>query len=233
MRRHTIVAGLLGCALVAISNPSSPIVMDPFGVGYIATPLVLNAAGPTVTPEQDSHSARAKHSAPLFAGIDLIGETAGSPARGVQAGAGATAEKDEASVWAKGSEPPRHRAPFFLFAIVADAAGRRGVPIHILAGLAEDESGWRVGAVSEDGATVGLLQLKQGTADWCGKVDRLDAVQNVDCGARYLYAQFETFGSWELALAAYKAGPARIPEDIPAEAWAYVQRTLVKAEAYR
>ncbi len=31
--------------------------------------------------------------------------------------------------------------------------------------------------------------------------------QNLEGGARYLAAQYRTFGSWRLALAAYNAGP--------------------------
>lgn len=77
------------------------------------------------------------------------------------------------------------------------------------------------------------MQLKPAIARWCGGINRLDAAENADCGARYLLAQFERFGSWELALAAYKAGPSTVPENIPADSWAFVRRTLAKAEDYR
>lgn len=116
--------------------------------------------------------------------------------------------------------------------VVARAAHRRGVPSHILAGLADDESSWRPHVVGKHGE-VGLFQLKAGTAAWCGITDRRQADQNADCGARYLAAQFETFGTWELALVAFKAGPSLIPEHIPAASWDYARRALLKAEAYR
>jgi soluble lytic murein transglycosylase-like protein len=41
-------------------------------------------------------------------------------------------------------------------------------------------------------------------------VDPLVPVQNLDGGARYLRAQYEAFGSWPLALAAYNAGPGAV-----------------------
>jgi soluble lytic murein transglycosylase-like protein len=119
-----------------------------------------------------------------------------------------------------------------LHRIVDAAAGEEGVPRHILAGLVEDESSWRPKVVGKHGE-VGLLQLKKAVATWCGIKDRLNAAQNASCGARYLAAQFARFGSWEMALVAFKAGPGSIPDAIPATSWAYAQRALQKAEAYR
>lgn len=127
---------------------------------------------------------------------------------------------------------PRSTAPPHLHAIVTAAAVEREIPPHILAGLAEDESGWRPTVKGKNGE-VGLLQLKQPVATWCGIKDRRDPRQNARCGARYLAAQFDRFGSWELAVVAFKAGPESIPENIPASSWAYAQRALQRAEAYR
>ncbi|EPX86175.1 Soluble lytic murein transglycosylase [Rubellimicrobium thermophilum DSM 16684] len=50
-----------------------------------------------------------------------------------------------------------------------------------------------------------------GTALLLG-VDPHDPEQNLEGGARYLRHQFETFGSWPLALAAYNAGPAAVQQ---------------------
>jgi soluble lytic murein transglycosylase-like protein len=106
------------------------------------------------------------------------------------------------------------------------------VPAHILAGLAEDESSWRPEVRGAHGE-VGLLQLKRNVARWCGISDRRNPEQNADCGAKYLAAQFVRFGSWELAVVAFKAGPNSIPDNIPASSWAFAHRALQKAEAYR
>ena len=48
-----------------------------------------------------------------------------------------------------------------------------------------------------------------GTARRLG-VDPHDPHQNLDGGARYLRQQYDTFGSWRLALAAYNAGPKAV-----------------------
>ena len=42
------------------------------------------------------------------------------------------------------------------------------------------------------------------------RVNPDDPKQNVNGGARYLAEQYRRFGSWELALAAYNAGPEAV-----------------------
>lgn len=70
------------------------------------------------------------------------------------------------------------------------------------------ESGYRPAAVSHAGA-IGLAQLMPETARAL-RVDAADPAQNLDGGARYLLAQMDAFGSLELALAAYNAGPEAV-----------------------
>lgn len=70
------------------------------------------------------------------------------------------------------------------------------------------ESRYCVDAVSPKGA-VGLGQLMPDTARALG-VDPTDPAQNLAGSARYLLEQYVTFGSWELALAAYNAGPGTV-----------------------
>jgi len=100
-------------------------------------------------------------------------------------------------------------------ALVASAAAMQGVDDRLLAALTWTESGFRPGAVSHAGAA-GLTQLMPGTARGMGlRVDsqvdeRFDPELNLNGGARYLRIQLMRFGSVELALAAYNAGPTRV-----------------------
>lgn len=70
------------------------------------------------------------------------------------------------------------------------------------------ESGFKITAYSSAGA-MGLAQLMPATARFLG-VDPRDPVQNLDGGARYLLMQLGAFGTPELALAAYNAGPGAV-----------------------
>ena len=70
------------------------------------------------------------------------------------------------------------------------------------------ESGFDAEALSPVGA-LGLGQLMPETAAMLG-VDPHDPEQNLDGSARYLLAQLGAFGSSELALAAYNAGPEAV-----------------------
>tara|TARA_R110000737_G_scaffold32761_2_gene51163 strand:+ start:542 stop:1009 length:468 start_codon:yes stop_codon:yes gene_type:complete len=67
------------------------------------------------------------------------------------------------------------------------------------------ESNFRQSARSRVGA-IGLGQLMPETAQVLG-VDAHDPRQNLEGSARYLLMQLKEFGSVELALAAYNAGP--------------------------
>lgn len=87
-------------------------------------------------------------------------------------------------------------------------ARRNNVPEDLFARLVQQESGWNPSARSNKGA-IGLAQLMPGTARLLG-VNPHDPRQNLEGGARYLRQQYEEFGSWKLALAAYNAGPGAV-----------------------
>ena len=87
-------------------------------------------------------------------------------------------------------------------------AQQEGVPVDLFLRMIGQESSWHPGAVSPKGAS-GLAQLMPGTARELG-VDPTDPIQNMTGGARYLRQQLDTFGSPELALAAYNAGPGAV-----------------------
>ena len=104
---------------------------------------------------------------------------------------------------------PAYRGQRSRFLEPARAAARRhGVPEDLFLRLVRQESGWNPTARSHKGA-LGLAQLMPGTARALG-VDPRDPHQNLEGGARYLALQFRRFGSWQLALAAYNAGPEAV-----------------------
>jgi soluble lytic murein transglycosylase-like protein len=92
--------------------------------------------------------------------------------------------------------------------VAKTVARKHGVPEDLFLRLVQQESGWNVVAVSSKGAT-GLAQLMPETAKILG-VDIADPEANLDGGARYLRMMFDKFGTWELALAAYNAGPGAV-----------------------
>ena len=98
--------------------------------------------------------------------------------------------------------PARFRTAF------AQAASRTGVPASLLVATAYEESRMDPAARSEAGAT-GLLQLMPATAREL-RLDSDDPAVNVLAGARYLQQLLGHFGSVDLALAAYNAGPTAV-----------------------
>jgi hypothetical protein len=115
------------------------------------------------------------------------------------------------------------------------AASRHGVDAALLAAVASKESNFDSRAVSPAGAQ-GLMQFMPATAAGLG-VNPLDPGSAIDGAARYLKGLTQQFGSTELALAAYNAGPGTVRKygGIPPypETQNYVRSVLSKAEAYR
>ena len=112
--------------------------------------------------------------------------------------------------------------------VAREKARAQRIPEDLFLRLVQQESGWNPDAVSTKGA-LGLAQLLPGTAADLG-VDPLVPAENLDGGARYLRQQFDRFGSWRLALAAYNAGPDIVSRhnDVPPfkETQTYVRRIL-------
>lgn len=115
------------------------------------------------------------------------------------------------------------------------AGARHGVDPALLAAVAKQESGFNASAVSPAGAQ-GLMQFMPATARGLG-VDPFDPASAVDGAARYLAQLTGQFGSTELGLAAYNAGPGTVSRygGIPpyAETQDYVRSVMSKAEALR
>jgi soluble lytic murein transglycosylase-like protein len=108
------------------------------------------------------------------------------------------------------------------------AAARHGVSVRLVREVARAESDFVPTRISGTGA-MGLMQLMPGTADELGVLDPFDAEQNADGGARYLRQLLKAYrGDVRRALAAYNAGPSRVPSvgpvHMPAETRGYVAK---------
>jgi soluble lytic murein transglycosylase len=102
---------------------------------------------------------------------------------------------------------------------VVDLGSTGSIERALALAVTRQESAFNSGAVSSSGA-LGLMQLMPGTArDVAGRIgvpylqDKLtrDPAYNVTLGSQYLAEMLQRFGgSYELALAAYNAGPNRV-----------------------
>jgi murein DD-endopeptidase MepM/ murein hydrolase activator NlpD len=113
-----------------------------------------------------------------------------------------------------------------IWALVDKYASRYGIPLAIARNLVRVESGGRQDAVSPSGAR-GVMQLTPATAQALG-VDFNDAEQNIEGGMRYLRQQFDRFGRWDLALAAYHSGPQAVIKygGVPPKSQSFVRRIM-------
>jgi soluble lytic murein transglycosylase-like protein len=92
------------------------------------------------------------------------------------------------------------------------AAKATGADVGLLSAIAKAESNYNASAKSPAGA-IGLMQLMPATAKGLG-VNPNDPAQNVLGGAKYISQMMKKFGSTELALAAYNAGPGNVQKAI-------------------
>jgi hypothetical protein len=95
------------------------------------------------------------------------------------------------------------------FPLIAAMACEEHIPVGLFDALIWQESRYQALARSPKGA-IGLAQLMPGTARDLGVSDPWDVKENLRGGARYLRMQIEEFGRYDLALAAYNAGPGRV-----------------------
>ncbi len=92
---------------------------------------------------------------------------------------------------------------------VAASAAAEGVPVGVLAALLRTESGFDPRAVSPVGAQ-GIAQFMPATAAAVGLGDPFDPDAAIPAAAALLAAHRARFGTIELALAAYNAGPGAV-----------------------
>ncbi len=116
------------------------------------------------------------------------------------------------------------------------ASQKTGLPAELIKAVAVAESHMNPHAVSPAGAR-GLMQMVPSTAKRMGVTDTFDPWQSIAGGANYLAQQVKAFGSYELALAAYNAGPRAVTQygGIPpyVETETYVARVIGLYELFR
>jgi cell wall-associated NlpC family hydrolase len=113
--------------------------------------------------------------------------------------------------------------------LFASAGAQHGVSPALLAAVARAESGFDPLAKSPAGAQ-GLMQFMPATARGLG-VDPWKPASAVDGAARLLKQHLQRFGSTELALAAYNAGPGAVTKHGGVPPYAETQKYVAKIMA--
>ncbi len=128
--------------------------------------------------------------------------------------------------------------------VLARAESEYGLPVLMTLALIEQESSFDPDAVGPRGS-VGLMQIKPFVGrhhakrmglPWREGYTLRDPVANVRIGCHYLARQMASFGSAQLALAAYNMGPARLRSRLAAggdDTPLYVHRVLQRYHALR
>ncbi len=127
---------------------------------------------------------------------------------GFTSGLGPTSSSGSASVKGAASFSGTLGANVPYRDLFVSAGAKYGLSPSLLAAVAKTESGFNPNATSGAGAK-GLMQFMPATAAGMG-IDPLDPAQAIDGAGRYLSAQLARFGSIDLALAAYNAGPRAV-----------------------
>jgi soluble lytic murein transglycosylase-like protein len=102
------------------------------------------------------------------------------------------------------AKPPASRTQ--IERLIDASAAESNLDPALIEAIVQNESGFDSRATSAAGAR-GLMQLMPATAAGLGVADAYDAAQNIRGGTRYFRALLDRFGSVELAIAAYNAGP--------------------------
>ncbi len=126
-------------------------------------------------------------------------------------------------------KPTDPKYSFFTDKIRA-AAQKYGIPPALGIWQLWYESNYKSDAVSSAGA-IGIAQFMPATAQQY-RVDPYDVDSSIDGWGRYMRDLYKMFGSWELALAGYNAGPGNVQKykGVPPfrETLEYIKKILPK-----
>ena len=92
--------------------------------------------------------------------------------------------------------------------LIVKTAQRLGVDPYVALSIAKIESNFNA-SVKSPGGAIGLFQLSPGTAKKLG-INPYIVSENVEGGIRYYQMLYKKYGSMDLALAAYNAGPGNV-----------------------
>lgn len=129
---------------------------------------------------------------------------------------------------AAGTGKAYQMAPSAVRSIINIEAQRQKVNPYLIASIIKQESAFKYNAGSSVGAK-GYMQLMPATAKSLGVTNVYDAGQNIAAGTKYIKQMIEKFGSIELGLAAYNAGPGNVNKAIRkagSKNWSAVSRYL-------
>lgn len=131
-----------------------------------------------------------------------------------------------------GDVPQHTHTPEQYQTWIDQAAHTSGVPSDLITAVIRQESGFNEHAVNKSSGAEGLGQFLPGTAKGLG-INPFDPQQAINGVAKYLLDQRTHFGNWQLAVAAYNAGPGNVAKfhGIPpfAETRNYVKNVLAMA----
>jgi soluble lytic murein transglycosylase-like protein len=94
-------------------------------------------------------------------------------------------------------------------ALIEEHARLQGIRTDLVRAVVQVESGFNPRALSPKGA-MGLMQLMPDTARQLGVVNPYNPEENIRGGVQYLRQLLDRYGSEQLALAAYNAGPGAV-----------------------
>jgi len=122
--------------------------------------------------------------------------------------------------------PPPLASPYLT--TIRKAEGRWGLPRDLLASLLQQESGYQHAVIFGGPGRAGEVGIAQIIPRWHPNAKPEDPFHSIDYAAGYLRRNFDRFGTWDEALAAYNWGPTALAEHglekIPASTRDYIQK---------